>query len=120
MNTRVIWDVTAARARGGKITAIDSAITRCLDAYNAIVNKELAKGVSMITAQFEANTAYRIAMPVLDSPNSIQAYIACVAQGMNLEIFKGRDASQMLYAAQVALSLYRATHKESEAKDCEA
>jgi hypothetical protein len=105
LKPKVIWDLTTARSRVGKISAISLAITQCLDAYNAIVKAELAKGSSPVVAENEAKTAFRVAMPALDSPNAIQAYIACVAQGLNLEIFKGRDASQMLYAAQIALSL---------------
>jgi hypothetical protein len=38
---------------------------------------------------------------------SIKAAVACVAQGIQLEVFDGRDGSQMLYAAQVAISIHR-------------
>lgn len=47
-----------------------------------------------------ASSQYRLAMPVL-KPENVKCYIACVAQGVSLEVFNGREASQLLYAAQV-------------------
>lgn len=41
---------------------------------------------------------------MLDGEQSIRAYIACVAQGVNLRVLSGREGSQMLYAAQVVMS----------------
>ena len=50
-----------------------------------------------------AQVAYKLAMPKMESLPSIRAYIAAIAQGIQLEVFDGRDGSQLLYAAQVAL-----------------
>ena len=55
-----------------------------------------------------ASVAYKLAMPRMDSLSAIRAAIACIAQGINLEVFDGRDGSQLLYAAQVAMSTLRA------------
>jgi len=55
-----------------------------------------------------ASVAYKLAMPKMDSLPTIRAAIACVAQGITLEVFDGRDGSQLLYAAQVALATLKA------------
>ena len=44
-------------------------------------------------------------MPAMDSHAGIRAAVACVAQGVTLEVFDGRDGSQLLYAAQVAITI---------------
>jgi hypothetical protein len=54
-----------------------------------------------------AAVAYKLAMPKMDSLPTIRAAIACIAQGITLEVFDGRDGSQLLYAAQVALSVLK-------------
>jgi hypothetical protein len=43
----------------------------------------------------------------MDSLPTIRAYISAIAQGIQLEVFDGRDGSQLLYAAQVALSVLK-------------
>ena len=55
-----------------------------------------------------ASVAYKLAMPRMDSLNAIRAAIACIAQCIALEVFDGRDGSQLLYAAQVAMSTLKA------------
>ena len=47
--------------------------------------------------------SFKLALPKLDSHASIKAFIGHVAQGIALGIFTGREGSQLLYAAQVAL-----------------
>lgn len=59
-----------------------------------------------------AAIAYRCALPSL-KPNQVQAYIACVAQGVSLEVFTGKQGSQLLYAAQVCSSTARNSNKKS-------
>lgn len=55
-----------------------------------------------------ASVAYKLAMPKMHDLPSIRAAIACIAQGITLEVFDGRDGSQLLYAAQVALATLKA------------
>jgi len=55
-----------------------------------------------------AAVAYKLAMPRMESLSAIRAAIACIAQGIALEVFDGRDGSQLLYAAQVAMSTLKA------------
>ncbi len=63
------------------------------------------KGLNSTRALRMASVAYKLAMPRMDSLPAIRAAIACIAQGITLEVFDGRDGSQLLYAAQVAISM---------------
>jgi hypothetical protein len=47
----------------------------------------------------------------MDSLPAIRAAIACIAQGITLEVFDGRDGSQLLYAAQVAMTTLKPKQK---------
>ena len=66
-----------------------------------------SKGLPAAKAMRMAAVAYKLAMPQIDSLPAIRASIAAIAQGIRLEVFDGRDGSQLLYAAQVALSMLR-------------
>ena len=81
------------------------AFTKCRAAYMAAYDAEIRKGKQTATAWYAGKIAYKISMPQLETLEDIRAFIACVAQGLTLDVFNGRDGSQMLYAAQVALSL---------------
>ena len=59
-----------------------------------------------------ASVAYKLAMPKMDTKPGIRAAIACIAQGIQLEVFDGRDGSQLLYAAQAAMSTLKAKGKK--------
>jgi hypothetical protein len=48
--------------------------------------------------------AFKLELPGLGSIDEIRLNIEAVAQGIALGIFTGREGSQLLYAAQVALS----------------
>ena len=49
--------------------------------------------------QMGGSVAYKLAMPKMDSLLATRAAIACVAQGITLEVFDGRDGSQLFQAA---------------------
>jgi hypothetical protein len=63
------------------------------------------KGLPTPKALRMAAVAYKLAMPEMDTLPAIRAAITCIAQGIRLEVFDGRDGSQLLYAAQVAINL---------------
>ena len=44
----------------------------------------------------------------------LKAAIACIAQGIQLEVFDGKDGSQLPYAAQVALSVHREAKRKKK------
>lgn len=48
--------------------------------------------------------SFKLALPGLGSIAEIRKNIEAVAQGIALGVFTGREGSQLLYAAQVALS----------------
>ena len=82
----------------------DKALAACKAAWLNAHATARDKGQPAAKALRMAQVAYKLAMPKMDSLPSIRAAIACIAQGIQLEVFDGRDGSQLLYAAQVALS----------------
>jgi hypothetical protein len=81
------------------------AANHCKDAWTHAYETAKAQGLPAAKALRMATVAYKLAMPQMDSLPAIRAAISCIAQGINLEVFDGRDGSQLLYAAQVALSV---------------
>jgi hypothetical protein len=88
-------------------STIDEAMFHCKAEWSRAFELAQKKGLSATRAQRMAAVAYKIAMPRMNSLTNIKAAVACVAQGIQLEVFDGRDGSQMLYAAQVAISIHR-------------
>ena len=86
----------------------DKALTTCRHAWEDAYAQANLKGLTAAKALRMAQVAYKLAMPKMDSLPTIRAAIACIAQGITLEVFDGRDGSQLLYAAQVALSVQHA------------
>jgi hypothetical protein len=78
------------------------AVARCREAYDLRMRVVLATGEGGSQARCEAAEAFRQALPLLDSAQNIRDFIACVAYGMVLKVFFCKDATQLLYAAQIA------------------
>jgi hypothetical protein len=87
-----------------RTSRVDKALSACKDAWTQAYAQAQEKGLPAPKALRMAQVAYKLAMPRMDSLPSIRAAIACTAQGIALEVFDGRDGSQLLYAAQVAMS----------------
>jgi hypothetical protein len=89
---------------------INSAVQRCVTAWRQ------ALAFKKVTDPFEpgvwshdyAGQAYRNAMPWLSTPDNVDAFIACVAHGLAIGAIDRRDATKLLYAAQVAITSRRA------------
>lgn len=81
------------------------ALDHCQAEWSRAYSIAQEKGLPAAKALRMASVAYKLAMPKMDSLPSIRAAISCIAQGINLEVYDGRDGSQLLYAAQVALSV---------------
>jgi hypothetical protein len=87
------------------------AVNRCREAwqkaYDAYMEKNAHKrgGASEYSAALGAGAAYRAAMPQLATWMGIRDFIACVAYGVLIEAIPEQRTGQLLYAAQVALSL---------------
>lgn len=86
----------------------DKALAHCKAEWTQAYELAQSKGLAPSKALRMASVAYKLAMPKMDSLPTIRAAIACIAQGISLEVFDGRDGSQLLYAAQVALSTLKA------------
>jgi hypothetical protein len=84
------------------------ALDHCKAEWQNAYDLAQSKGLAPAKALRMASVAYKLAMPKMDSLPAIRAAIACVAQGITLEVFDGRDGSQLLYAAQVAMSTLKA------------
>jgi hypothetical protein len=84
------------------------AAAHCHDEWHHAYQLAKDKGRPQQKALRMASVAYKLAMPRMDSLTAIRAAIACIAQGISLEVFDGRDGSQLLYAAQVAMSTLKA------------
>jgi hypothetical protein len=85
----------------------DKAMQHCKAEWTRAYEIAQEKGLSASKALRMASVAYKLAMPKMDGLPAIRASIACIAQGVTLEVFDGRDGSQLLYAAQVALSVLK-------------
>ena len=83
------------------------AANHCRDEWQRAYDLAKSKGLPAPKALRMASVAYKLAMPEMDTLPAIRAAITCIAQGIRLEVFDGRDGSQLLYAAQVALSMLR-------------
>ena len=83
------------------------AIARCREAWLRRFNAEKAKGENKVVAAYYAEAAYREAMPALIDHESIRNFIASATYGMLIDAIQYQHGSQLLYAAQVALSTLR-------------
>ena len=89
------------------MSTTESAVQRCLDAYNQADAREDARNDFSPDALARVNRAWRRAMPIL-TPDTLDAFIACLTHGLLYEVFPLAEASKLLYAAQVTLGLLRA------------
>jgi hypothetical protein len=53
-----------------------------------------------------ATAAFRCCMPQLTGRRAVQAYIACIAAGVQYKFLSGGDARALLYNAQLALAAF--------------
>jgi hypothetical protein len=84
------------------------AVARCTQAYADAMQSAIDRRRHQYDAGKEAGNAYRQAMPPLSGHENIRDFIACVAQGMLIEVISGSDGARLLYAAQVAHSALNA------------
>ena len=81
-----------------------SIVARCVKAHNKARSEAYARTENRFTAKDAGASAYRNAMPPLVGAENIRDFIACVAQGLLIGAIENKDASKLLYAAQVAFS----------------
>jgi hypothetical protein len=105
MHAAPLVSINASAPPRDRTSRTQRALDECKAAWEQAHKTATAKGLPATRALRMAQVAYKLALPKLDGLPAIKAHIAAVAQGVALEVFTGRDASQLLYAAQVALTL---------------
>ena len=83
------------------------AIARCCEAWERRYEAEISKDDDYVLAAHYADSSYRDAMPPLTDYENIRDFIACATHGMLIEAILYQHGTQLLYAAQVALSTLR-------------
>jgi hypothetical protein len=83
------------------------AVEQCRSAWSSAYAQAIENNLPEEKALRMAAVAYKLQIPKMDSLSSTKSAFACVTSGISLEVFQGNDASQLLYAAQVATSLYK-------------
>jgi hypothetical protein len=86
-------------------------VARCTRAWALFYCETTTKGASDDAARAKARMGYRLAMPPLTGSRNVQDFIACVTHGLLLDVFDGKEATQLLHAAQVAHTARRAKGK---------
>lgn len=61
--------------------------------------------ITIEEAEQAGKSQYRCALPALNSREGAMAYVACIAQGAAIKVFEPKEASTLLYAAQVASTM---------------
>jgi hypothetical protein len=85
----------------------NAAIAHCCEAWKRRYKAEKANDEDDVFAAHYADESYRDALPALTDYEGIRDFIACVAHGMLIEAIQYKYGTQLLYAAQVALSTLR-------------
>lgn len=80
------------------------AIQHCMAEWTRVYRAGRAKGDHDYHARAAAFVAYRASMPPLTCAANIRNFVACVAHGILIEAIDSKQATKLLYAAQVALS----------------
>jgi hypothetical protein len=105
--------IQAAAMPRDRTSRTEKALAHCQDEWSRAYDLAKSRGLPATKATRMAAVAYKLAMPQMDSLPAIRATIATIAQGIRLEVFDGRDGSQLLYAAQVALSMLNQKGKKN-------
>jgi hypothetical protein len=92
-----------------------AAIRRCLAAwqsgYKASQKKSGRYDDDDIFAAQDAGNCYCNAMPILSGQDGVRDFIACAAHGILIGAISPERSGQILYAAQVALSIVQSERK---------
>jgi hypothetical protein len=88
-----------------------AALRRCCAAYDRAYKAKFeeckARGESDYDARTVGQKAFLDAMPTLVGLDGIRGFVACTAHGILINAIPQERASQLLYAAQVALATLR-------------
>ena len=79
-------------------------VNNCLKAWNQGLDRGKAENLEVYEATKLAAKFFRKAMPVLIGEDNIRGFIAAVTKGVLMDVFYPKEASALIYMAQVALS----------------
>ncbi len=86
---------------------IAGTVRYCQRAASEVYEACIAEGVPHLESAAAAGEAFRRTLPIVESRESAQALIACVAFGLAAGHINGETASKLAYVAQTALSAFR-------------
>jgi hypothetical protein len=86
------------------VSPATTALDRCMAAYNMACRAAGTVGANLEQREIAACRAYRMALPQMETLADIKAFINCITHGLAIGAFEGQESTQLLYAAQVALS----------------
>jgi hypothetical protein len=87
------------------VSPVYAAVNRCMAAYKQAYRAAGTMGADQLNRHVAGSDAYRLALPLTQTETDIQAFISCVTRGIALGVFETHEPSQLLYAAQIALSV---------------
>ncbi|HEV2322963.1 MAG TPA: hypothetical protein VGS10_03325 [Terracidiphilus sp.] len=83
------------------------AVQLCRQAFFRSIEEGKARKLDSYDILRESHRAFREAMPHLTTAAGIRDFIACVTDGMMIDVFSATQGSKLLYAAQVASGALR-------------
>jgi hypothetical protein len=87
--------------------ARNAAVRRCVEALSRSLEESRKKRRDKYDTDEYASEAYRNQMPDLSGYENIRDFIACTTNALLFGVIDAIEASKLLYAAQVALSVLR-------------
>lgn len=87
--------------------AQDPYVERCMQALYDAEKAACFRGKDRYESKCAGQDAFKRAMPPLNGEENIRGFIACVTQGMILDVVSTDQATKLLYAAQVAYTACR-------------
>jgi hypothetical protein len=88
-------------------TSTNKAVERCCEAMRRCVQTGVKSRSHSIYPAMAGSASYCDAMPPLSGYDNIKDFIACTAHGVLIGTIDKKKGTQLLYAAQVALSIQR-------------
>jgi len=105
------------RSRRANAALQNPAVARCCQAWRRAYQEYAENDASEIGARGWACKAYRNAMPVLSGEKNIHDFMACVTHGLLIGAIQEERASKLLYAVQVALSMFGRDKKQKKPQE---
>ena len=90
----------------GRTKRATFAVEQCVAAWSAAYSQAIENHFPEDRALRMAAVAYKLQIPNMTCFASAKSAFACATHGILLEVFEGNQGSQLLYAAQVAYTIY--------------